>query len=63
MPDISMCTDMNCPVRQNCYRFMATPNPDRQSYVLVKSNGYEPCDIYWPMSKTFVNPVKPPNCT
>lgn len=26
MPDISMCKDINCPLRHRCDRFMATPD-------------------------------------
>jgi len=32
MPDISMCGNKTCPMRLNCYRYMATPNPDWQTY-------------------------------
>ena len=32
MPDITMCKDDECPSRKDCYRFMAEPNPRRQSY-------------------------------
>ena len=31
MPDIAMCTG-NCPVKENCYRYMATPNPYGQTH-------------------------------
>lgn len=31
MADICMCTG-NCPIREKCYRYMATPNPYGQSY-------------------------------
>lgn len=31
MPDLAMCTG-NCPVKENCYRYMATPNPYGQTY-------------------------------
>ncbi len=32
MPDISMCTGGNCPLRLNCYRYTAKPEPLGQSY-------------------------------
>lgn len=35
MPDITMCTG-NCPVKENCYRYMATPNPYGQSYSMLE---------------------------
>ena len=31
MPDIAMCTG-NCPVKENCYRYMAEPNKYGQTY-------------------------------
>lgn len=31
MPDITMCTG-NCPVSENCYRYMAKPNKYGQTY-------------------------------
>lgn len=27
MPDITMCSGEGCPLKENCYRFTATPNP------------------------------------
>ena len=35
MPDITMCTGY-CPVKENCYRYMATPNPCGQSYSMLE---------------------------
>lgn len=32
MPDIALCNNNDCPRRTKCYRFMAVPNPYRQSY-------------------------------
>ena len=32
MPDITMCLNDGCPLRNDCYRFMAEPNEYRQSY-------------------------------
>lgn len=43
MPDITMCTG-NCPVKENCYRYMAVPNRYGQSYSCLEAicipNGY-----------------------
>ena len=43
MPDICMCTG-NCPVKENCYRYMAIPNPYGQTFSCLESicipNGY-----------------------
>lgn len=32
MPDITMCVGTGCPLRENCYRYMAEPNGWRQSF-------------------------------
>lgn len=32
MPDISMCSNGNCPLRTLCYRYRAVPSPQGQSY-------------------------------
>lgn len=43
MPDITMCTG-NCPVKENCYRYMAEPNKYGQTYSSLEdiclANGY-----------------------
>jgi hypothetical protein len=35
MPDIAMCTG-NCPVSENCYRYMAKPNSYGQTYSMLE---------------------------
>jgi len=32
MPDISMCLNETCLIKDRCYRYTATPNSHRQSY-------------------------------
>jgi hypothetical protein len=32
MPDISMCKGEDCPIKNKCYRFTATPSQHWQSY-------------------------------
>lgn len=32
MPDISKCPGGNCPIKETCYRYTATPSKWRQSY-------------------------------
>lgn len=32
MPDITMCNGDNCPLKETCYRFTATPDEFRQTY-------------------------------
>lgn len=34
MPDITMCKNESCPVRKTCYRYMAKPTPEQQSYAI-----------------------------
>jgi hypothetical protein len=50
MPDISMCSDTDCPSREKCYRFMAQPSEFMQSWgsfgVLRGSD--EKCSYFWP---------------
>jgi len=36
MPDISLCTNTDCPLKEVCYRQTAVPNPYRQSYSKFK---------------------------
>lgn len=51
MPDIAMCTGGDCPLRDKCYRFLATPNSYLQSYIAVtpyvKVNGVVECKYFW----------------
>lgn len=51
MPDISMCKNKTCPLRNTCYRFIAEPNPHRQVYAefdwKVVDNGVVTCEYYW----------------
>ena len=58
MPDISMCLDKTCIVRERCYRFMAEPERKWQSYLLPpKKRGRDgSCEhfvppIEWPEGK------------
>lgn len=32
MPDISMCANYNCPMKDKCYRYLAIPTDGYQSY-------------------------------
>lgn len=47
MPDISMCSGENCPLKEKCYRHKAKPS-DYQTYFLnppVKEDGT--CEYFW----------------
>lgn len=49
MPDISMCRNASCHNRNTCFRYLARPNHNRQSYAdfspLMMSGE---CSFYWP---------------
>lgn len=44
MPDISMCKNNECPLKETCYRFKATPSC-HQAY--ADFNYKDGCDYYW----------------
>lgn len=58
MPDITMCQGRDCPMKESCYRFTATPDP-MQSYFIIPpcakkdtlANVYSDCDFYLDNSK------------
>lgn len=54
MPDISMCKNTHCPLKETCYRFKATPSEYSQSYSdfapRITKEGKEVCEYYWDMS-------------
>lgn len=50
MADITMCEGINCPLKENCYRFTANKNEIYQSYFVEvpyneKKDGK--CEYYW----------------
>jgi len=48
MPDISACDYIDCPIRETCYRFTATPSV-MQTYLILDREDYidGDCDMYW----------------
>lgn len=44
MPDITCCTNRECPLRVSCYRYLARWNRWQS---LSKFKGGETCDAYW----------------
>ena len=46
--DISMCRNIKCKKRLECYRFMAKPNPLYQSDLVIDVE--EGCDMFWDIS-------------
>ena len=47
MPDIAMCRQHDCPKAQECYRFLATPDEHRQSYLVKQDFGEQGCGFFW----------------
>ena len=54
MPDISMCANPTCPLKEQCYRYTAKPSSFRQSYMSFKYDRRKKfgCDYFWDKSKT-----------
>ena len=46
MPDIAMCNNKDCKLKETCYRYTAKPSEYMQSYV-HKEGELEECDMYW----------------
>lgn len=44
MPDISMCEGKDCPIKEKCYRFKATPSRYGQSYFMESPYKDGKCD-------------------
>lgn len=46
MPDIALCSNINCPLRYRCGRYLAVPDKHWQTY-----SGFHPianqCDGFW----------------
>lgn len=50
MPDIAMCTGDDCPVKENCWRFLAPP--DRyQSQFAAPPHTEEGCEYFWDINE------------
>lgn len=41
MPDITLCSSLHCPVKNDCFRATAKPNSARQSYCNFKYTCHE----------------------
>lgn len=65
MPDISMCDGKNCPVRDKCYRFTATPTPRRQTFATYPRKPDGSCEAFWDnaaMPKSVAAAAHDPEC-
>ena len=47
MADITKCEGINCPLKNNCYRFTATSNEFRQSYFAEIPIKTGKCGYFW----------------
>lgn len=50
MPDAAMCSGDDCPVKENCWRYMAPPS-HFQSYFAAPPCDEEGCDYFWDMNE------------
>lgn len=51
MPDITMCPGNDCPLKETCYRYKATPDDLWQSYFMEIPYKDGDCSHYWEMEK------------
>lgn len=66
MPEISMCADPACPVRQQCRRHQAsgTEPSGWQSWAGFQHEGPEGCASFWPVDAAATAPKRSrANCT
>ena len=48
MPDISKCENLECPLKEKCYRYTSEPKEHWQAYADFKySKITESCDFFW----------------
>jgi hypothetical protein len=47
MADITKCEGIDCPLKENCYRFTANDNEYRQSYFMTTPIKNGECDHFW----------------
>lgn len=51
MPDITMCSGDNCPLKEKCYRYTANPNDLRQSYFMESPYKNDGCEHFLDVSE------------
>lgn len=57
MPDFTMCTNFDCPVRASCYRYLAVPSEYRQSYRRFEY-AFGQCTEYVPAANKLVRTIE-----
>ena len=50
MPDIAMCSGDECPIKENCYRYLANPS-HFQSFFAPPPYTEEGCDYFWDVNE------------
>ena len=55
MPDITLCTNDDCPKKWNCYRYLCVSESPRQSYALFEPDKNGNCDFYREIKKVEEN--------
>jgi hypothetical protein len=50
MPDIAMCTGGECPVKENCWRYMAPPDRYQSQFAAPPCTD-EGCEYFWDMNE------------
>ena len=49
MPDMTMCSGVECPLKETCYRYKAVPGFMQSHFAEVPYNSDEQkCEYYWP---------------
>jgi hypothetical protein len=51
MADISMCKNDECTLKEECYRYTATPNPYMQSYAFFEQDKEGKCNYFYDNKK------------
>jgi hypothetical protein len=51
MPDITLCSNKECPMAETCFRATAKPNPYWQNYTRFENTDDDECQYYWPNSE------------
>ena len=50
-PDISMCANDKCTLKEECYRYTARPNPYMQSYASYEQDKNGKCNDFYDNKK------------
>jgi hypothetical protein len=51
MPDITMCCDKSCKIKNTCYRYMAIPSPYMQSQSKFENRDKDNCEYFVKIDK------------